>query len=152
MSVRRAAEFTRRFVPGLWAGVLLCIALVATPAPFATLAQADAGRVVARIFAQEAWLSLGLGGLLLMLERRRAAEAAEAGKGSQFSVEMGLALAALGATVLGHYGLQPMMAAAKAGQPTPLGFGALHGLSFGLFGLKALAVLALAWRAVRQGR
>ena len=33
--MRRAAEFTRRFVPGLWAGVLLCIALVATPAPFA---------------------------------------------------------------------------------------------------------------------
>ncbi|MBQ0961404.1 DUF4149 domain-containing protein [Ideonella sp. 4Y11] len=136
-------------MPGLWAGVLLCIALIATPAPFATLVQADAGRVVARIFAQEAWLSIGLGGLLLMLERRAAAEVAEAGRGSQFTLEMGLTLLALGCTVLGYYGLQPMIAAAKAGQPTPLGFAALHGLSFGLFAVKIVAVTALAWRAAR---
>jgi peptidoglycan/LPS O-acetylase OafA/YrhL len=51
----------RRLIPGLWAGVLLCIALVATPAPFATLAAHDAGRVVARIFAQEAYISVALG-------------------------------------------------------------------------------------------
>lgn len=145
----RAAAFTRRVVPGLWAGALLCIALIATPAPFATLAQADAGRVVARIFAQEAWLSIGLGGLLLMLERRAAAEAAEAGQGSQFTPGMGLALLALLCTVLGYYGLQPMIAAAKAGQPTALGFAALHGISFGLFAVKIVAVTALAWRAAR---
>ncbi|MBN8486349.1 MAG: DUF4149 domain-containing protein [Burkholderiales bacterium] len=136
-------------MPGLWAGALLCIALIATPAPFATLVQADAGRVVARIFAQEAWLSIGLGGLMLMLERRAAAEAAEAGQGSQFTPGMGLALLALLCTVLGYYGLQPMIAAAKAGQPTVLGFAALHGISFGLFAVKILAVTALAWRAAR---
>jgi Domain of unknown function (DUF4149) len=147
--VIRAATITRRIVPGLWAGALLCIALIATPAPFATLVQADAGRVVARIFAQEAWLSLGLGGLMLMLERRAAAESAEAGQGSQFTLEMGLALLALGCTVLGYYGLQPMIAAAKAGQPAPLGFAALHGISFGLFAVKIVAVAALAWRTAR---
>lgn len=145
----RAAAFIRRVVPGLWAGALLCIALIATPAPFATLVQADAGRVVARIFAQEAWLSIGLGALMLMLERRAAAESAEAGRGSQFTPGMGLALLALMCTVLGYYGLQPMIAAAKAGQPTALGFAALHGISFGLFAVKIVAVGSLAWRAAR---
>ena len=145
----RAAALTHRVVPGLWAGALLCIALIATPAPFATLVQADAGRVVAHIFEREAWLSVGLGGLMLMLERRAAAEAAEAGQGSQFTIGMGLALLALFATVAGYFALQPMMAQAKAGLPTLLGFAALHGLSFGLFGVKIVAVLGLAWRAAR---
>ena len=39
----------RRLLPGLWAGWLLCVAGLATPAPFALLAQADAGRVVSRM-------------------------------------------------------------------------------------------------------
>ena len=46
----RTAAFLRRLLPGVWAGVLLCAALIATPAPFAVLGQADAGRVVSRIF------------------------------------------------------------------------------------------------------
>ena len=62
----------RRLLPGLWAGVLLCVALIATPAPFATLAVADAGRVVSRILAQEAWLSLIVAVALLLLARRQA--------------------------------------------------------------------------------
>jgi peptidoglycan/LPS O-acetylase OafA/YrhL len=74
----------RRLLPALWLGVLLCVALLATPAPFATLEQADAGRVVARMLAQEAYTSLALGVLLLVLERLRARSAAEAGQGSQF--------------------------------------------------------------------
>ena len=55
-----AVERLRRLLPALWAGVLLCIALIATPVPFALLDRADAGRVVGRIFVQEAWLSLVL--------------------------------------------------------------------------------------------
>lgn len=149
--MRRAADFTRRLVPGLWAGVLLCIALIATPAPFAALSQADAGRVVSRIFAQEGVLSLGLGGLLLLLERRAAADAAESGWGvSQFSLGMGLALGAVFCTVAGYYALQPMMADAKAGLPTPLGFGALHAISFSFFALKIVLVALLAVRAARR--
>ena len=49
----RAVKRLRVLLPGLWLGLLLTVALVATPAPFATLAQADAGRVVARVLAQE---------------------------------------------------------------------------------------------------
>ena len=138
----------RRLLPGLWAGVLLCIAGLATPAPFAVLSQQDAGRVVGRIFAQEAWLSVVLGVLLLLLERRLAMQAAEAGRGSQLSTGMLLALGALFCTVLGYFGLQPLMAAARAGQGS-LGFGQLHAISFGLFGLKIVLVGALAWRALR---
>lgn len=137
----RLLERVRRLLPGLWAGWLLCIALLATPAPFATLAQADAGRVVGRIFAVEAPVSLALGVLLLLLERRRAAVAG----GSRFSTPMVLALLAIFCTVAGYYGLQPMMAAARAGQGS-WSFGQLHGASFALFGLKLLAVVALAWR------
>jgi hypothetical protein len=41
--------------------------------------------------------------------------------------------------------VQPMMAAARAGQGT-VSFMTLHAISAGLFVLKGLLVLALAWR------
>lgn len=130
---------------GLWAGVLLAIALIAAPAGFATLAAADAGRVAGRMFAQEAYLGLALAIVLFLLERRRARLDAEAGRGSVFNANMVLLLGALFCTVAGYFALQPMMAAARAGQG-PWSFGALHGASAAFFGLKALLVLALAWR------
>ena len=139
------AETARRLLPGLWAGALLCIALLATPAPFATLSVQDAGRVVARIFAQEAWFSLLMGAALLALERRHAAARAVQAGGSQFSTGMVLALGAIFCTVLGYFGLQPMMAQARAGAG-PLSFGQLHAISFGLFGLKIVCAAVLAWR------
>jgi hypothetical protein len=141
----------RRLIPGLWLGVLLCVALLATPAPFATLAQADAGRVVARMLAQEAYTSLALGVVLLVLERLQARRAALAGRGTQFSTGMVLALGAVFCTVAGYFGLQPMMAAAKAGQGG-LSFGQLHGISAAFYIAKTACVAALAWRAsfIRQ--
>jgi hypothetical protein len=44
-----------------------------------------------------------------------------------------------------------MMAAARAGQGA-WSFGALHAASSGLFGLKGLLVLALAWRLTAARR
>ncbi len=140
----------RRLLPGLWAGGLLCVALLATPAPFALLSQADAGRVVARILAHEAHTSLGLGVLLLVLERLAARRTAEDEQGSQFSAGMALAAGALFCTVAGYFALQPMMPLARAGQG-PLSFGQLHALSAGFFVLKACLVLALAWRSLAAG-
>jgi Domain of unknown function (DUF4149) len=136
----------RALLPGLWAGALLCVALLATPAPFAVLAQADAGRVVGRVLAQEAAASLGLGIVLLLLERVAARRAAANGTGTQFSTGMVLALGALFCTVAGYYAVQPMMAAARAGQGA-LSFGQLHAISAAFFVLKAGLVLVLAWRA-----
>ena len=144
----RAAERARRLLPGLWAGLLLCIVTLATPAPFAVLGSAEAGRVVGHIFVREAYLSLVLGALLLVLERRLASRQANAAGSSQFSSGMVLALLALFCTVVGYFALQPLMPAARAGQG-PLSFGQLHALSLLFFAVKGLAVLALAWRAAR---
>ena len=92
-------ERLRRILPGLWAGVLLGIAAIAAPSLFATLERADAGRVVGRIFGQEAWLSLVLAVLLLAIERGRARSASEAGLGSVINTEMLLLLGTVFCTV-----------------------------------------------------
>ena len=126
--------------------MLLCLALLATPAPFAVLAQSDAGRVAGRMLAQEAYASLALGVLVLLLERGVARRQAQQGSGSQFSVGMALALAALFCTVAGYFALQPLMATARAGQG-PLSFGQLHAASAAFFVIKTCLVLLLAWRA-----
>ena len=130
---------------GLWAGVLLCIAALAAPSAFATLASADAGRFVARVLTQEAYVSLVLALLLFVLERQRSGQAAASGAGSVLSTNIVLVMGTLFCTVAGHFALQPMMAAARAGQGM-WSFAALHAVSGGLFALKGLLVLALAWR------
>ena len=130
---------------GLWAGALLCIAAIAAPSAFATLSAGDAGRVVARVFMQEAYLSLGAAIVLFVIERRRARHAAQAGIGSAFSANLVLLLGTLFCTVAGYFALQPMMEAARSGQGR-VSFMALHAVSLGLFVLKGLLVLALAWR------
>ena len=140
------AERWCRLLPGLWAGFLLCVAAVATPAAFALLERPDAGRVAARILSHEAHVSVLLGLMLLMSERVVAREAAEAGRGRQFSAGMALAAAALFCTVAGYFGVQPMMEAARAGQGA-LSFGRLHGISSAFFGVKLILVLLMAWRA-----
>lgn len=142
-----------RGLPGVWAGLLLCVAFIATPAPFATLATAEAGKVVAHIFAREAGISVVLAVAILLLERAVSARAAEQGgerQASQMTPGMMLALGALFCTVAGYYGLQPLMAQARLGQGSWT-FGQLHAVSLGFFLGKLLMVLALAWRAIRPG-
>ena len=133
------------WLAGIWAGLLLCVAFIAAPAPFATLASADAGRVVARIFAQEAYLSLAFAVVLYIPLRKQAQLAAAAGKGSVVSANVLLVLGTLFCTVAGYFALQPMLVAARAGQGR-FSFGALHGASMAFFALKGLLVLGLAWR------
>ena len=130
---------------GLWAGVLLCIAALAAPSAFATLVSADAGRFVARVLTQEAYASLAVALILFALERQRSRQAAASGSGSVLSTNTVLLMGTLFCTVAGHFAVQPMMAAARAGQGA-WSFGALHAVSGGLFALKGLLVLALAWR------
>ncbi len=141
LAVRRVAALAA----AVWAGGLLCLALIGTPAPFATLAKADAGKVVGHIFLREAWTSITFAIGLFFIERQRARAAAAAGTGSVLSTEILLLLGTLFCTVAGYFALQPMMEAAKAGQGQ-LSFGALHGISFGFYGLKTLLVCVLAWR------
>jgi hypothetical protein len=130
---------------GLWLGVLACIGFGAAPSAFATLASADAGRLVGRLLVQEAYFSLVMACVLFAFERSRSGRAAAAGTGSVFSANLMLLLGTLFCTVAGHFAVQPMMAAARAGQGA-WSFAALHAVSGGLFALKGLLVLALAWR------
>ena len=130
---------------GLWAGVMLCIGAMAAPTAFASLAAADAGRVAGRLFAQEAYASLALALVLYVIERQRSRDAAEAGIGSVLSTNIVLLFGTLMCTVAGYFALQPMMAAARAGQGA-WSFAALHIAAGVLFVLKGLLVLALAWR------
>ncbi len=131
-----------------WLGVLLCVALIATPAGFSTLPKEDAGRVAAFILAREAATSLVLGMILVVLERQLARHAER-----QFSAGLMLALGTVFCTVVGYFVLQPLMVEARAGQGAlsfGLTFGQMHAISLGFFGLKGLLVVALAWRATRS--
>jgi hypothetical protein len=129
----------------IWAGILICIGAMATPAAFAVLSASDAGRLAARIFAQEAYLSVAVALVLFLIERQRSRAAAEAGVGSVFSLNIALLFGTLFCTVAGYFAIQPMLEAARAGKGT-LSFATLHAISAGLFVLKGVLVLALAWR------
>ena len=131
------------YLTGLWAGVLLGVGFIGAPAGFAVTFPETAGRVAGRMFLQEAYLSLGLAVLLLMMLRRvwQQTETRRSVLGADALMLLGIAFC----TVLGYFGLQPAMAAAKAGQGG-LSFGALHGISMSLYAVKTLLVLVLAWR------
>ena len=145
----RSASRWAALLAGVWAGVLACLGALAAPAAFAVLASADAGRVVARMLTAEAYLSLALACVLFAIERTRSHRAAAAGTGSVFSTNLVLLFGTLFCTVAGHFALQPMLAAVRIGQG-PWSFGALHAVSGGLFAMKGLLVLALAWRLGRS--
>ncbi|HEU6454453.1 MAG TPA: DUF4149 domain-containing protein [Roseateles sp.] len=144
--------FTRlqALLAALWGGFLLCVAFAAAPSAFAVLERANAGLFVGRLFSVEAQVSLAAALILMLLERRVARDAVEAGVPSHvFSAELLLPAVALFCTIAGYYGLQPLMAEARAGAGVA-SFAALHGVSLAFFGLKGLAVLALAWRLSRR--
>jgi hypothetical protein len=126
----------RRLLPALWAGVLICVAALAAPAAFTNLPVADAGRVVGHIFVREAWLSLVLAALMLVLERLH---------GAPDRVNRLLLWGTVACTLLGYFAIQPLMPAARAGQGV-LSFGQLHLISTLFYGLKTVLVLASAWR------
>ena len=133
---------------GLWAGALLAIGGVAAPALFSVLERHQAGSGAGQIFHIESRLSLAFAILLFVLERRRVRDEVEQGASqSAMSAHLLMVLGALFLTVLGGFALQPMIQAAKAGEPTALSFAALHGISASLYWLKTVLVLALAWRS-----
>jgi hypothetical protein len=123
---------------GLWCGMLIGVGLVGAPAGFAVASVEIAGRSAARMFAIEAHASLAIAVVLLLALRRLTT------KGG-LDTNLLLVLGSLFCTIAGYFVLQPLMAAARAGEGV-LSFGALHGLSAAFFALKAVLVLALAWR------
>jgi uncharacterized protein DUF4149 len=149
VSLKTFSESLRRLLPGLWLGLLFAIALIAMPAASGALDKASFGAMARAIFAREAPASMVLGVLVLVIERRDALARHLATGVSQFSSEMVLAIVALFCTVAGYYGLEPMMAQARSGAGASPTFMQLHAISLAFFGVKGLAVLALAWKATR---
>lgn len=135
------------WLAGVWAGVIIAVGAVAAPTLFATLERPMAGLAAGRIFAVEARLSLAFAVLLFVIERRRVRDLLESGvRMSAVTANLLLSLGALFLTIFGEFALHPMIEAAKAGQPTALSFGALHGISATLFWLKGGLVAVMAWR------
>jgi hypothetical protein len=127
----------------LWLGLVATLALVAAPTLFAMLERPLAGRLAGQMFRIEAHAALAFALLLFLVERLRRRRI---GQAAAPSVELLLLAGALFCTVLGYFGLQPMMAAAKAGEATRFSFGALHAASTAFFALKGLLLLVLVWR------
>jgi len=125
--------------------MLICVAAIATRAPFAVLVAPEAGKVASRVLAHEANASVGFAVILYLVVRHQARSTAALGRGSVMSGNVLLVFGALFCTVAGYFALQPMMEAARSGQGS-VGFGTLHAVSVAFFGLKTLLVLALAWR------
>lgn len=144
---RRARWLARGFgvTAALWLGLVATLALVAAPTLFAMLERPLAGRLAGQMFRIEAHAALAFALILFLIERAVRRHGAS-GKGAAPSAELLLIAGALFCTVLGYFGLQPMMEAAKAGEPTRWGFGALHAASTVFFSVKGLLLLALVWR------
>jgi hypothetical protein len=118
---------------------------VAAPLLFSLLPRADAGRVAARLFSLEATIGVCAGALLVLVGLQLGRDRAERNQGSRFGCELVLALGAMACIVAGHYAVQPMVEAARAGQEG-LSFAALHGIASAFFALRLALVAILAWR------
>jgi len=139
------------WLTGLWAGALLAIGAIAAPSLFAVLDKVEAGKGAGQIFSVEAKVSLAFAVLLFLSERRRVRDLVDAGgAASAMSVNLLVTLGVLFLTVFGEFALHPMIEAAKAGQPTALSFGALHGVSASLYWVKTVLVTWMAWRMTGQ--
>jgi hypothetical protein len=135
----------RALLAALWAGELLTVAFLAAPNAFASLERAQAGLYVGRLFEMDARIALAAAVLLVLMERRLQRDGASTGP--VMGLPLVLPLVALFLTVLGYYGLQPLMESAKQGLGSWT-FLQLHAVSLALFGLRTVVVAVLAWRVM----
>ena len=133
------------WLAGVWAGIMLGVGAIAAPTLFQLLPRVDAGRVGGRLFSLEATAGLCVGAVLVLIGLQLGRDRAERFGGPRFGAELMLALGAVACIVAGHYALQPMLEAARAGQGS-LSFAALHAVSSAFFALRFVLVAALAWR------
>ena len=131
-----------RILAALWVGTLWSVGLLVAPVLFATIAPAEAGRVVAVVFLYQAMGGLAAAAAMLLLDRAAAGELlGRPGRKAVLLMAVGVGL--------GYFGLKPLMdhgrALLAAGQPVPAwaDFGMLHGVSSGIYLLVALLGLRL---------
>jgi MFS family permease len=135
-------------VATLWVGSLWTIGYVVAPTLFSTLSdRVLAGTIAARLFRVEAWLSVGCAAVLMALVLLgNAADHLRRRK-----VLLAIVAAMLACTLVGYFGLQPMMAALReAAGPTGVmesaertKFGILHGISAAIYLVQSLLGVAL---------
>lgn len=125
--------------------MLLALGAIAAPLAFATADREVAGRIAGQLFALEARIGLLIAVALILLLRRHRRSQSELTGAPLFSIDLMLPLAAVFCTVAGHFALQPLIEAARAGTGS-FSFAALHAISVLFYGVKTLLVLALAWR------
>ena len=134
----------RLLLAALWAGSVWAVSYLAAPSAFAVLDSTQAGNVVGVMLTRSAWLAIALAVLLGLLVAR-AADLDARRKRWLYGLIAGM----LACSLVVYLGLQPMMADARAGAGVA-SFAALHGVSLVSFGVKGLAVLALAWISQRR--
>jgi hypothetical protein len=148
--MRNLAVPLRILLATLWVGNIWAIGYVAAPTLFATLTdRVLAGTIAARLFELEAMVSLACGFTLLAMLLRRESMPAPAR-----STCLRLTLLMLACTLVGHYGLQPLMAelreiAGPSGVMASEGrerFGMLHGIAAVLHLVQSLAGVWLVLR------
>ena len=154
---------TRLLVATLWAGTLWGIGYLAAPTLFATLGdRVLAGTIAASLFNNQAWVSIACAIVMLLLlwATKPGTEGIFAGSAVNMAVKgrrtaMIIVLVMLACTLVSHFGLQPMMAALRAGAG-PGGvmesaakneFGILHGISSVIYLVQSLLA---AWLVVKQ--
>lgn len=134
-------------VATLWTGSLITVGYVVAPTLFATLSdRALAGTIAGTLFRTEAWLSLTCALIMaLMLSAKKASVGAQRGR----LLRIILAMAAC--TLIGYFGLQPMMANLRAAgaangvmtADSRTMFGVLHGIAAVIFFAQSLLGLGL---------
>lgn len=138
----------------IWVGSMWTIAYLVAPVLFSTLADRSlAGTIAGNLFRIQAWLTVFCAIVLTGLQLLRPAGAS----GRSGKIFIGLTLAMLACTLVGYFGLQPMMAAlrAEAGGVAMQGaartqFGILHGAAAGFYLLQSLLGIALVLRSVDE--
>ena len=131
----------RLLLVALWAGSLLTVGYLVAPTLFATLAdKALAGSLAGAMLRSEAWLSAGVGVLLMALLGVSKDLDANTKRAVRITV-----LAMLACVLVNYVGLWPLMAEAReAGDRSR--FGMLHGLSMVVYLIQSLMGIYLVVR------
>lgn len=135
----------RLLVIALWVGSLWTIGYLVAPTLFVTLAdRVLAGTVAGKLFRVEAWLSVAMALLAFAL----IAGSVVASRARTWVFRL-IALM-LGCTVIGYFGLQPMMASLREAAPggvfsadARMQFGILHGVASGLYLIQSVLGIVL---------
>jgi hypothetical protein len=144
------ASRIRLLLAVFWAGSLWTIGYLAAPTLFMTLQdKALAGTLAGSLFRSEAWVSVVCGVALMTLVAIAATD--DVAQRSTRRTLLVLISCMLVCTLVGYFGLQPMMASVReAAGPSGIAasglaarFGILHGIASGIYLIQSLCGIAL---------